>query len=375
MARIGFDGRFVNDQYHGIGRMAYDLIDQMSQQHPEVAFVVLYDPSLKNTRFDMQKVLARPNVEPVVTDIKFFSMKEQFLLPGIMGFKKIDVWYSPFFLFPVGIPCKAVITVCDLIFDRMPFYLPSKREFWVYKLFMGLGTWRAKKIVVISEATAVDLQKFYKVPKNKIKVMYLGGDPHYKPVKDTQRQAEVRQKYNLPERFILTVGTRRPHKNVTRLVEAFAQVAAEEDINLVLTGPFDKRFKDEPMAKAAELNVLDRIVTPGYVAEEDLPAIYSMAEVFVFPSLVEGFGLTLLEAMACGVPVVTSNISSMPEVVGAAAIKIDPYNVSEMANAILLLLQNPTERERYCQLGLAREANFTWEASAKRAWEIIQEAL
>jgi len=169
------------------------------------------------------------------------------------------------------------------------------------------------------------------------------------------------------------VGARRPSKNLARLVRAFGRLCNQVEYALVLAGPPDPCFPDEALMIARELGLEGRVVFPGFVAEEDLPTLYSLADLFVFPSLAEGFGLPPLEAMACGTPVVVSNIPPLVEVVGRAGLTVDPYSVEQLAAAMLRVLTDPALREELRNRGLRRAAQFTWETAARKTLAVYND--
>ncbi|HXW01627.1 MAG TPA: glycosyltransferase family 1 protein, partial [Anaerolineae bacterium] len=222
---------------------------------------------------------------------------------------------------------RTVYTLHDLIFLRYPeYHLPYNR--WYLTLTMPRYLRAADVIVTPSLWTKRDALHYYGLPESKIKVIYEAPAPTFQPDTDPARLAQIRQKYHLPEKFILHVGTIEPRKNLSRLLEAFQPLLADwPDLKLVLIGK--KGWLDQPfLQRLQELGLEEVVIFPGYVDEADLPACYQLATVFVFPSLYEGFGLGPLEAMACGTPVVSSNSSSLPEVVGEAGLLIDPTDTA-----------------------------------------------
>jgi glycosyltransferase involved in cell wall biosynthesis len=228
------------------------------------------------------------------------------------------------------------------------------------------------------------------IPEEKIRVVHLGVHPRFRPVTDRGMLEGVRQRYHIPGEYILYVGTLQPRKNVVRLIEAFARVhcALEQGYNGI--GPFDQTdtrrslhlvlagargWQDQRMADAiVRLGLGPWVHLIGYVDEADLPALYSGARVFVLPSLWEGFGLPILEAMACGTPVVAANVSSLPEVVGDAGLLADPKDVGALARALMHVVMDPELSIRLRRRGLQRAAQFTWQRCAEATLAVLEEA-
>ncbi|RME69436.1 MAG: glycosyltransferase family 1 protein, partial [Chloroflexi bacterium] len=233
-----------------------------------------------------------------------------------------------------------------------------------------LNTWvprsvaRADHVIAVSEATRQDLIELYGTPAEKISVLYHGVASHFRPQTDPACLHRLRQRYGLGERpFILSVGTIQPRKNFRRLIQAFARL--DPPYTLVIAGGRGWGESDI-FAEAVRLGLQDRVHFPGFIADDDLPALYSAAELFVYPSLYEGFGLPALEAMACGTPVVASNRSALPEVVGEAGLLVDPLDVGAIAGAMAQVLTTPELRQKLSEAGQRRAAQFTWDGVARQ---------
>jgi glycosyltransferase involved in cell wall biosynthesis len=231
----------------------------------------------------------------------------------------------------------------------------------------------ADAVIAVSECTKRDAIRFYRIPEEKITVIYEGVNPRFRPA-SPEAIAAVRARYGLPERFILYVGTIEPRKNLTTLLEAFHHLLATYDLRLVIVGKkgwlYERFFR-----RLRELGLENRVLFTGYVPDEDLPAIYSAADLFVFPSLYEGFGLPVLEAMACGTPVICSNTSSLPEVAGDAALLVDPTDARALTGAMEQVLTNERLWATLRAKGMERARGFTWEKAAYRTWEVYQQVI
>jgi len=269
---------------------------------------------------------------------------------------------------------KTVFTLHDLIFLHYPAYhLPYNR--WFLTLAMPRFLRAAHVIVTPSECSRQDAIKFYNLPAEKIKVIYEAAAPHFKPATNPTELARIRQKYNLPANFLLHVGTIEPRKNLSRLLEAFrAALADHPGLRLVLVGKKGWLY-DEFFQKIKTLGLDDHVVFPGFVDEADLPAFFQLAEVFVYPSLYEGFGLPPLEAMACGAPVICSNSSSLPEVVGNAGLLVDPADTAELAAALRRALSDADLRASLRAQSLARAAQFSWDRAGAELEAVYRQLL
>jgi glycosyltransferase involved in cell wall biosynthesis len=247
----------------------------------------------------------------------------------------------------------------DLIFLHYPKYHLAYNR-WYLTFTMPLYLKAAEIIVTPSECSKQDAIKFYKLPESKIKVIYEAPAPTFKPIADPIKLDRVRQTYNLPQKFVLHVGTIEPRKNLSRLLDAFQSLLTDwPDLKLVLVGK--KGWLYDPFFRHLQtLGLQECVFFPGYVEEADLPAFYQLAELFVFPSLYEGFGLGPIEAMACGTPVISSKRSSLPEVVGEAGLLIDPIDTADLTTALRRVLTDPELRADLRQRGLAQAQKFSW---------------
>jgi glycosyltransferase involved in cell wall biosynthesis len=258
-----------------------------------------------------------------------------------------------------------------LIFLHFPEYHLAYNR-WYLTLTMPLYLRAADMIVTPSECSKQDAIKFYGLPESKIKVIYEAPAPTFKPLTDPTDLARVRQTYRLPDRFILHVATIEPRKNLSRLLDAFKPLLADwPDLKLVLVGK--KGWLYESFFQyLQQLGLEEKVIFPGYVAEADLPAFFQLATVFAFPSLYEGFGLGPLEAMACGTPVVCSNSSSLPEVVGEAGLLVSPTDTAGLNAALRQVLANANLRADLSQRGLAQAQKFSWQKAADELVEIYR---
>lgn len=266
-----------------------------------------------------------------------------------------------------------VITIHDLTTQLFPkHHSPLNR--WYQRFALPIMVKRADAIITDAEVTRQDIITRYTTPSEKIISIPIGVD-HRRFCAQNRQQAQekVRQKLNIPSPYILAVGTLEPRKNLLRLIEAYAQLENETP-PLVIAGA--KGWGNHPIGRRIdELGLHQRIVLPGFVPDELLPTLYAGADLFVYPSIYEGFGLPVLEALACGVPVITSNVSSLPEVAGDAAILVDPLRVEEIRNAMHRVLNDGALAQTLSEKGKQRASWFTWERTAQAMVEVYKELL
>ncbi len=364
-ATVAFDARYVSDRYHGIGRHTYNTLEALTRLDLDRQYLVYYHPDYPNDRFDLGRLEERPNVELRPIRLPLYLPTEQLVWPVLLAKTRAMLFHSPYVTLPLLAPVALVMTVHDLIFERFPEYMPRRRLRTFYRGLTALGARRAAAILTVSNVTRCDLEAYYRVDAGKVHVVGGAVDSTFRRVDDRGRLAAVIDRYRLPRRFVLAVGAGRPHKNLAMLVDAFAGLDPSLAPALVIAGEYDPRFVDKVSARARTHGLEERVLRPGSVREADLPALYSLADVLVFPSLVEGFGLPPLEAMACGTPVLASNASSIPEVVGDAALSFDPRGPAQLATVLRRILSDADLRADLSRRGLARAREFSWDRVAR----------
>lgn len=270
-----------------------------------------------------------------------------------------------------GVP--SVLTVHDLIYTLLPAH-HKRLNYWYLSAAMPLYVRRADQIITVSQCSKRDLVRLYDTPAEKITVIYEAATPHFTP-QPQDRVAEVRARYGLPERYLITVGTIEPRKNLPRLVEALATLR-RRDPNLALVVVGSKGWLYEGFFQAVEqFDQKKAVILPGYVPDDDLPAMLAGATVSVLASLYEGFGLPVLEAMACGTPVACSATSSVGEIAGQAALTFDPENIEEMVKVLQHVLHDSDLRENLRVKGFARAAEFSWQRTARETWAVYEKLM
>ncbi len=300
---------------------------------------------------------------------------EQGLQPWVIRRERLHLLHALAYVTPVIAPCPTVVTVHDLSFVRYPeAFRPLNRLY--LRVMTRRSVFRARRIITDSRSTQNDLVTLWGVSADRISVVPIGVEGDYRPAPAAEVEA-FRRHRGLPDRFVLYLGTLEPRKNVTAAIAAFArwvQATGDRKTWLVVAGAKGWYYQTV-FARVQALGLADRVLFPGYVPAAELPAWYRAAEVFVYPSLYEGFGLPPLEAMACGTPVITSNTSSLPEVVGDAALLVDPYDVEAIAEALARLLEDEELRQRLREAGLARARQFSWERTARETLAAYRLAL
>ena len=352
--RLGLDAREISGGLRtGIGRSLANFIRYFGDtdaRHTLILFAADEPPLTLPENIEFVRVKSAPT-----------PYWDQILLPQAIKNSRIDLFYSPYYKIPLAARAPVVSQIFDLMFLDFPVYKQSL-TLWqktYYALFGRLCAARSISIITDSQHAKHAIIRLWKVMPQKISVIQPGLANRFQPVTDRSRLRHVQQKFGLPDKYILYFGNFKPHKNVDTLIEAFALISARfKDHYLVLAGHL-ANHRGRLNAKLAAHHLNQRVVLTGPVEESDGPeALLTLAEIFVFPSLYEGFGLPPLEAMACGTPVVAANATSLPEVLGDAALLVDAANPRELAHAMALLLQDAGMRKALSLKGLARVAVF-----------------
>ena len=304
---------------------------------------------------------------------------EQWTAPVAAQKAGVDVFHHPYFASPMIPRTPTIVTMADVIQCRLPYYIETSMKKARMKMNMQAAH-KASMIITLSKHARQDIVDLMNIPPERIRVIYLAAGDEYHPIPDPSMRAEVRARYGVGERYVFYLGGLDRRKNVPQLVRAFAQLyyrLADPNLQLFIAGDPDKQpgpqsMYPDPRPIAAELGVKDRIIC-HFVEEKDKPALYSGAGIFVFPSIYEGFGLTPLEAMSCGAPVICSNRTSLPEVVGDAAISQDPDDIDALVDAMYGVLTNKELRADLCARSLQRASLFNWRKTARETIAVYEE--
>lgn len=367
--RIGIDGRKLHD--FGIGTYIRNLLRHLARIDRETEFVVFCRPEDRGSLSSIG-----PNFRAVPEPSGNYSIAEQLRIPLAVKRERLTLFHAPHYVLPPLVGCRSVVTIHDCIHLMFPQYLPNRLALAYARTSIGLAARRATRVLTVSESSKRDILRFVRTAPEKIDVIYNAYDERFGEEPREEDVVRVRERFQLHDEFVLYAGNVKPHKNLERLIQAFHLVRSRglEHLKLVLIG--DEISKYAALRRAVHQHRLHKYVRfLGYLPEETLAVMYRLASVFVFPSLYEGFGLPPLEAMASGTPVVTSNLSSLPEVADEAAVLVDPYDPGAIADGMYQVLTDETLRRDLRRKGLARAHQFSWETSVRRVREIYDEAL
>jgi len=365
--KIGIDARKLHD--FGIGTYIRNLLRQLARLDRDSEFVILCQPG------DCETIASLGgNFRPLPETARNYSIAEQLRVPLALKRERVTLFHAPHYVLPPLVRCRSVVTIHDCIHLMFPQYLPNRLALTYARTSIRLAAKRATRVLTVSESSKRDILRFVDLPPEKIDVIYNAFDERFGVEPREEDVVRVKERYQLHDEFVLYAGNVKPHKNLERLITAFHLVRQRglDHLKLVLIG--DDISKYAALRRAVHRYQLHRYVRfLGYLPEETLAVMYRLSGVFVFPSLYEGFGLPPLEAMASGTPVVTSNVSSLPEVAGNAAMLVDPYDPDALADAMLRVLTDESLRQDLRRRGLERARQFSWEQSVGRIRRIYDE--
>jgi len=363
--RVGIDARLVYYSQAGIGQYIIHLVNGLSRVNGETEYVLL------QSRKDDTTILQQTNFRRVSLWTPSHHRLERYSLNVELVRLGLDVLHSPDFIPPHRPSCKSVITVHDLAFLLYPHFL-TKESARYYGHIDQAVRW-TDHIISVSESTKRDTIQHLGVPEDKITVVYEAANPIFRPLDRAEARQQVLDRHGVDGPFVLFVSTIEPRKNVPTLLQAIYQLQQcyKEDVRLVLAGGKGWLFEDA-FALVEELNLDSKVHFLGRVSSEDLLYLYNAAEMLAHPAFYEGFGLPPLEAMACGLPVIVSNVASLPEVVGDAGLLIDPQDQDELTVAMWRVLNDSTLGQEMREKGLRQAGRFSWERAARETQEIYQ---
>ncbi len=365
--RIAIDIRKLHD--FGIGTYVRNLIRHLARIDRDTEYVLL----CRRADCPVAAELG-PNFRAVIENSPSYSVTEQLHVPMALLRERVDLFHAPHYVLPPLTPSRAIVTIHDCIHLTFPQYLPNRLAYAYARAAMWTAAKRATRILTVSEASKRDILRFFHVPDSKIAVIYNAIDERFGEPPPEEEFARVRDRFQLNEQFVLYAGTVKPHKNVERLIDAIHLLHEDGfgQLRLLIIG--DEITRHPALRRAVHRYGLHKFVRfHGFVPDRTLAVLYRLASAFVFPSLYEGFGLPPLEAMASGTPVVTSNVSSLPEVVGDAAVLVDPYEAASIADGVRRVLTDETLRRELRARGLERARRYSWDRSVRRVREIYGE--
>ncbi len=368
--RVVLDAQALLEPLAGIGRVVSNLIPALAQVDPGSRFDLYYGASLRR-RIERLPRFDAANLQPMLIRFPgklFRPLTERMnILPVGFCFRHADVFHGLNYYVPGGIGCPSLVSIYDMSCWKFPHcFTPRRLKDILGKVKRAVRN--ADRIVTGSESARRDIVEELGVERDRVTVVPLGVSEDFKPEPGPEELERVRGKYRLPERYVLTVGTLEPRKNIALLVRAF-RAAGLDGATLVICG--HQGWMQEEFAKElGEASGRGEVVLAGPVDDADLPAVYAGARLFAYPSLYEGFGLPPLEAMACGVPVVSSGSSSLPEVLGEAGLLVDPRDEDAWVKALRVLWQDEARLAEMREAGLERAAGFSWMRSAEMMLEV-----
>lgn len=363
----------VKNKLEGLGWFAYETLKRIVQNHPEHEFVFIFGKGIEEEYIFSSNVKAI-NIGPPFFRPAAWVLKFELLLPFYVNRNKFDLFLSPDGWTSSWIKPKTVAVVHDINFEHFPEFLPKSFCFY-YKYFFKRWVHKAERLGTVSNYSKKDIIENYNVTASKIDVLYNGASSIYKPVSDERKQ-EIRNKFTDGKPYFVFVGALHPRKNVINLFKAF-DIFKENDtreMKLVIVG---ERFYWDKNTNAVynKLKYKEDIVFTGRLSQEDLRDVMASAMALTYVSLFEGFGIPIVEAMNCGIPVITSSTTSMPEIVGNAGLIVDPYSISEIAEAMYEICCNTELRSNLIEAGNIRKLDFSWDKTAEKLWQIVEKAL
>jgi glycosyltransferase involved in cell wall biosynthesis len=386
--KIGIDARFYGPTGKGLGRYTQEVVDNVIKIDEDNEYVIF----LGKENFD-EFECDNKRIKKILIPVRWYTLAEQILMPFYIFRAHVGLMHFPHFNVPLFCPKKFVITIHDLILTKFPTTrattlgpLLYKLKNFFYKLTIWAGVKRAKKVIAVSKFTKDDIVRHFKIKPEKIEVIYegvanlaKGRDSLFAAKLETE---ETLSGYNIKDPFLLYVGNAYPHKNLEGLIDVFLElIKNNSDSRLVLVGKEDyfyKRIKEYAEAKNLwKENDLEnsKVIFPGYVPDAKLEILFKRARVYVFPSFYEGFGLPPLEAMAKGCPVVSSNKTCLPEVLGDAAIYFNPGDREEMKSQIEKVISDENLRQELIKKGLEQVKKYSWWEAARETLKVYKEVL
>lgn len=376
--KILFDGRFLSLSHAGIGRYSNELLKALLLADRKQKYILVISP---NACLDKELIRALNErdepVEIVETSALHYSLAEQTSYLSLLNRLRPDLIHFPHFNHPIFYKGDFVVTIHDLTLSDYSERGNLVKRF-IYKKVISSAAYRSKRILTVSDYVNKQLTREFGLPIGKVVTTYNGIDSKFTRITNPLTLSKI-DRYGLKDPFIISVGQWRSHKNLLRLVEAFKKVTEEvgneyPKLNLAFVGRKEEKYP-QLQHKIDELKLGDRVIFTGFVKDEDLPVIYNNATLFVFASLSEGFGLPGLEAQACGVPVISSNKTALPEIYGDGALYFDPENVKDMADKITMVLKDRVLQDRLRKLGLKNSQKYSWKETAKKTLAVYREVL
>jgi glycosyltransferase involved in cell wall biosynthesis len=366
--RIVFDGTTLRPRRTGVGYYTEHLLHHLAEEAPEEELIVVSNRPIDTTR-----------PLPARVRVAGFRWRAprivwlQTLAPHTLHQLQPDVAHFTNGMLPLLSSTPSVVTIHDMSLSLFPHFHPPRRVL-LNRPLVDHAARRADAVITVSDSSKRDILRRYNLSPDRVHVIHEAAAPSFRPVLNQRVLERVRRQYGLGERIILSVGTIEPRKNLPQLIDAFARRRRTGDLShqLVCVGPYGWRSRGIA-ARIERLRVADAITFTGYVPFDDLPALYSLAEIFVFPSVYEGFGLPVVEAMACGAPVITGPTAALAEIAGGAIEHIDRLDAESLGDAMVALARNRARREHLARLGIERARAFSWNRAARETLEVYRQ--
>ena len=366
---IAIDARKLRD--FGIGTYIRNLITALAEIDEENQYVLFAGQQGSRDLAELPE-----NFRVVVEKSPSYSARELIALSWRLFRLRLDLYHSTHYVLPAVVPCRAVVTIHDIIHLLYPEFLPSALAFFYAQRMIRRSLSRGDRIIAVSQNTKTDLMDYFRVDGRKIRVVYSGVTDRYRERSSQSEISDWLSELGIDRPYLLFVGNPKPHKNLDNVVKAFARALQIHDFDADLVCVGDREHIEFKVRQRAEqLGIDHRIKLVGHVSDEALPALYQGATLFVFPTLYEGFGLPVIEAMASGVPVITSNTSALREIAEGYGHLVNPLEVEDIAEAIAQCMADSEHRDSLIKLGLRRAEDFRWLRTAEQTLEVYLAAL
>lgn len=363
----------LSGKMDGIGWFTYETLRRITTQHPEHEFVFIFD------RKYSEEFIFSDNVKPVIAHPQsrhpvLWYLYFEYGIPSVLKKVRPDLFFSPDGWLSLRTDIRSMAVIHDLNFEEHPEFIPGLVRNYYHYFFPRFAR-KASRIATVSEYTRQDISKRYGVDKGKIDVVYNGANEEYIPLSEEEIKS-TREKYTGGEPYFITVGTIHPRKNLTNLLKAFGKFKSDTDNNVKLLVVGDKKWWTDDIRMAYEgLQCKEDIIFGGRLSTEELHKCIASSLAMTYVSFFEGFGIPIVEAFYCGVPVITSNRSSMPEVAGDAAILVDPFSIDSICDALIKLFSDSRKRNELIEKGNIRKNEFSWQKSADKLWASMEKVL
>ncbi len=365
---VGFDATSLEVEGRtGVGQYTARLLEALLERHDRWSYRLLHCGNLRG------RIPVGASCPPSAR-LPNRTLWMQLLLPWDLSRLRLPLCHFTNFLAPLRIPCPYLVTIHDMSLFKFG-SMHTRKSLWAVRSLLPMVARRAAAVVAVSDSARKDIVSVLGVPAKNVEVVYEASGPQFKVLNEPSERLRASVGHDLHEPFILSVCTIQPRKNLRRLLSAFAQLVKKgRPETLVFVGQLGWKYTGL-LREIERMNLKERVRFLGYVPDADMPAIYNLAKALAFPSLYEGFGLPIIEAMACGTPVLTSNCSSMPEVAGNAALLVDPLSLDSIVEGLDCILGDETLRARVREAGLARAAQFSWQRAAAETTRLYEKIL